>query len=447
MNLFKNKYKKRWKDLQKALSDQNATTSQDVVRMIQNFTHDLPLRRDSDTDKYVKEGFEGNSDVFGINMVLATKMAQIPIKIYKVQKNGKEIEQPNHEFKQLLRKPNFYQSEAEFRMAWHLFKLTTGDAMVRAARLGGGVNQGKIDRAGMMLLPPQNTEILGKDKDPLGVYRVTINEIFDVAGENVWHERFPSLTYEDGRNFRGTSPLKVAMNIINLQNAGQEQAAKLLKGGFPPGIVSLDEMQNQMTKEQESKWRSRYKGKYQKDISIPIFTAGKVGWTQIGYSNLRDLQVLEMDKNGTEKLCRALGVPPMLFGVGQTTYNNMLLAEKAMYQNRVLPDVQQFVDGINSRFLPAYGENLVARADTSGIEALQPDRDKLASVMEKAVRIGAASPNDASEALGFERSDDPGMDDRYIQSGLIPITMGSQEELPVDENNEEYNRRGISNGM
>ncbi|MCF8218770.1 MAG: phage portal protein [Bacteroidales bacterium] len=445
MNLFKSKHKKKLEQLEKAISEGRITSSQDVARILQNLNSTLPLRRDSNMDKYVKEGFEGNSDVFGILMTLATKSAQIPIKIYKVQKNGKEIEQPNHEFAQLLRKPNFYQSQMEFRMAWHLFKYTTGDVMVRAARYSRGMSQGRIDKAGMMLLPPQNIEIIAKGNNPLGIYRAFINEQFDIAGENVWHERFPSLTYEDGRNFRGTSPLKVAMNIINLQNAGQEQAAKLLKGGFPPGIVSFDEMQSGLTSTQEQQWRSKYKSKYQKDISIPIFTAGKVDFTQIGYSNLKDLQVLEMDENGTKKLCRTLSVPGMLFGVGETTYNNMLMAEKAMYQNRVLPDVQQFVDGLNT-FLPAYGDGLIAKADTSGIEALQADREKMVNVLEKAIRNGMASPNDGAEALGFERSDDPGMDDRYIQSGLIPISMSSGE-MPVDENNAEYNRRGLENGM
>jgi HK97 family phage portal protein len=446
MNLFKNKYKEKYKKLTKALESGEIRSPEDVMKLIHGLNTSLPLGRDDHMDKYVKEGYEGNSDVFGILMVLATKAAQIPLKLYKIQKNGKEVEVPNHEFMQLLNKPNFYQNMMEFRMAWHLFKYTTGNAIVRAAKYEKGNNVGKVDNAGMMLLPPQNISIVSDGwRNPISAYRVSISEQYDIPAERIWHERFPSLVYEDGKNFMGTSPLKVAMNIINLQNAGQEQAAKLFKGGYPPGIVSFDEMQGGMTEKQEQKWRSKYKSKYQKDIDIPIFTAGKVTFTQIGYSSLKDLQMLEMDKNGTEKLCRTLGVPGMPFGVGETTYNNMLQAEKAMYQNRILPDLQQFVDGLNYNFLSAYGDNLKIKPDLSGIEALQKDRKDLAEVGERAVRIGAASPNEVAEELGYERSDEPGMDDRYIQSGLMPISMS--ESSSIEEGDKAYENRGLENGM
>jgi phage portal protein BeeE len=121
-------------------------------------------------------------------------------------------------------------------------------------------------------------------------------------------------------------------------------------------------------------------------------------------------------------------------------------AKKDMWEDRLKPDVERFAEGITQEILPAYGDNLVLEPDFSGVEALQPDRERLAKTFEVAIRNGMATPNDAAKALGLETSDEPGADQRYIQSGLVPISFG-MEDMSVQENDKFYQNIGLPEGM
>lgn len=438
-------------EYQKQMSDQRVTITQQNELMralydeLQTF---LPLQKDSNLKKYVQEGFESNTDTFGILMKLATIFSRIPVRLVQVQSNGKEKELFDHEILSLYNRPNYFQNGIEFRMAWALFKYVTGNSIVYAPKYEAGQNRGRINRDGLSMMPTQNVEIVSKGfQHPIGHYQLDLDISRKIKPSDVWHERVPSLQYENGQNFMGLSPLKTAMNVINLQNAGQEMAAKHIKGGHPPGIISKEEEGGSTTQDQESAFRQKWKSKYQKDIDIPIFTMGKLNYTKIGYDNFKDLQLLEMDKNGRLKLCIALQVPPENFGASEPTYNNMQAAKKAMYEDRVIPDFEQYLNGLNEEVVKAYGERLKLKPDYSQIEVLQEDKEKKAKVMETGMKNGAYSPNDFREAMGDERLDEPGMDERYIGSGQIPLSMGVSEEMPVSENNREYDRRGVSNGM
>lgn len=406
----------------------------------------LPLTKDSDMKKYVSEGFEGNSDTFGILMKIATKFAQVPYKLVKIQRNGKEVEIVDNDILPLLNKPNHFQNRFEFMMGWALFKYVTGNAIVYAPKLEAGMNQGRVNKDGIFLMPAQNMEIVSNTwRKPIAYYQFDLNIREKIAASDVWHERFPSLNYEDGRNFMGMSPIKTALNIINMQNAGMETASKLYKGGHPPGILSKEDETGNTAAEQESAFRKKWKSKYQKDISIPVFTMGKIDYTQIGYSNLKDLEMLEMDKHGTRKLCNVLGVPSQLFNDTEgSTYNNMLEAKKAMFEDRIIPDLDQFWQGVNEKILPAYGERLKLKADYENIEALQEDKEKKAKVYQIGMDVGAYSPNEFREKMGDEPIKDPAMDERYIAVNKAPI--GGQEEPNPAEADKFMRDRNLENG-
>jgi len=449
--MFGKKYKKQLEQYQKAMENYQTTITQQNQLMqalydeLQTF---MPLEKDSNLKKYVKEGYEGNTDVFGIILKLATTFSRIPVRLVQVQSNGKEKEILDHEFLRLYRKPNYFQNGNEFRMSWALFKYTTGNSIVYAPKYEAGINRGKINRDGMSMMPTQNVEIVSKGfRQPIGHYQLDLDLKQKIDPFDVWHERVPSLDYENGRNLMGTSPLRTAMNVINLQNAGQEMAAQLFKGGHPPGILSKEDEGGSTPQEQESKFRSKWKSKYQKDISIPVFTMGKLNYTKIGYDNLKDLQMLEMDTNGRLKLCIALGVPPEIFGASDPTYNTMSEAKKAMYEERIIPDFEQWLNGINEEVLINYDGKLKLKPDYSNIEVLQPDKEKKAKVYQIGFNVGAYSPNDIREALGDERIDEPGMDDRFVSSSQIPLSLGASEEMPVNENNKFFNRNGMPEGM
>jgi HK97 family phage portal protein len=429
--------KRKEKGLEKQLKyfEAQISNQNELIRAFYDFqaTH-TSLQKDSNLKKYVTDAYEGNNDVFGILMTLSTIFSRMKYKLVKVQRNGKQVEVIDNDILKLLNRPNFFQNGVEFRLAWSLFKYVTGNAIVYAPKLEAGMNQGKINKDGLSMIPSQNVEIYsGGWREPIKYYAIDINVRTKISPQDVWHERFPSLQYEEGRNFMGLSPLKAALNVINVQNDGEAMAAKLYKGGHPPGIISKDEEGGTTVAEQESKFRSKWKNKYQKDIDIPIFTMGKLNYTKIGFDNFKDLQLLEMDEMGRKKLCIALGVPPELFGASQPTYSNMHDAKKTMYENRIIPDFEQFLSGINEEILPAYGDGLKLIPDYSGIEVLQEDKERKAKVYQIGVNVGAYSPDEYREAMGDEPTGEPAMQARYIRTGMIPIGMGEEQENKMYE--------------
>jgi len=254
-----------------------------------------------------------------------------------------------------------------------------------------------------------------------------------------------------GEHLMGMSPLKVATNIINSQNSGYELTANMYKGGHPPGILSkeTDGAGEFTPQEQEEQFRKHYKRKYlasPEDTKIPVFTLGKINFTAIGYNSVRDLQVIEMSEHGLRVLCNIIGVAPQLFGdTKASTYNNMSEAATAMWEDLLIPECNQFYEGLTEEVLPAYGDNLQIIPVYDNIRVLQEDRERAAKIYQIGVGLGAYSPNEFREKMGDEPVKEPGMDDRYIPGNMFPI--GAPEEISIDTSDKFYEQNNLKDKL
>jgi len=412
----------------------------------------LALGKDSKLTKYVEESYEGNPDLFSIILKLAGMFANIPLRLFEM-KGDKEVEAENEEIAKLMNKTNYYQNWNEFRRLYAILNYVTGNSIVYAPKFENGINKGKITNDGLIPMPTQNVTIYSKGwRQPIGYYTLDINESYKIKPEDVWHERFaPTIKFEDGRNFMGMSPIKVAYNIINFQNKGYEITAKLYQAGHPPGIVSKESEQGgETTAEQESKFREKWKQKYSwkedmNNLGVPIFTLGKLAYTKIGYDNLKELDVINMSEHGLRKFCNLLQCPAELFNdTAASTYNNKIEAAKAIYTHRIIPDIDSFCSGFKE-ILKAYG-NYILKPDYSGIEALQEDKKKKMEWLSMGFDKGAYSPNEIRERLGDEPVDEPAMDTRYIPANMIPIDGSGEidEEDKIMESDRFYEEANIN---
>ena len=385
----------------------------------------MVLGKDSKLKDYVREGYEGNPDLFSIVTKLASMFAAIPLQL--MEKKGKEyVDSENDKIKKLMSRTNYYQNWNEFKRHWAISAYVTGNMIVYAPKFTEGVNRGMITNDGLIVMPTQNIIIKSEGwRKPIGSYSLDINQSYKIAPSDVWHERFaPTLEFEDGRNFMGMSPVKVAKNIINSQNSGYEITAKTYKQGHPPGIVSKEsEHGTDTTAEQESKFRERYIAKYQgvDNFTVPIFTLGKLAFTKIGYDNLQELQIISMSEHGRRVFCNILGVPSELFNdPAASTYNNVIEASKAIYTNRIIPDINTFCEGITEEILSAYGDYIL-KPDFSGIEALQEEKVKKSEWVSRMFNDGVITGDQYLEILGEQPTGLPEMQVRYINANRIPI--------------------------
>lgn len=411
------------------------------------------LSRDSGVGEYIKQGYEGNPDVFSIVMKIAGMFAQVMSKARLVRTvNGKDVEVDDKEARRLLTKTNYYQNFFEFCRAWEVSFLTAGESITYAPKYPSGMNTGKITLDGLILMPPQNVEIKSAGwRQPIGEYYLDINQTYKIPASDVWHERFaPVLDFEGGRNFRGLSPIKVAAHIVNSQNKGYEVTSKMYAYGHPPGILSKESDNPSgdatLQQEQESKFRERYKTKYQgvDNMAVPIFTLGKLNYTKIGYDNLKELEVVSMSEHGRRVLANIWGIPSWLLNdPNGSAYNNMIEASKAIYTNRVIPDVSQFCSGFND-ILSAYGDYEL-KPDLSWIEALQEDKAKKTEWLSRMLSDGVITGDQYLVLMGMEETGLPEMQQRYTNLNRVPL--GYTEDLDTAEGDKFYEDNNLKNRM
>jgi HK97 family phage portal protein len=256
------------------------------------------------------------------------------------------------------------------------------------------------------MLPTQYIEIQsGGSTRPVDKYIVNLQPVIKFEPNEIWHTRgFDNLDYEGGKNFMGISPIKVAALIVQAQNNGYEQLATALKNGMPPGVL-YNKSQNYdpaITREQQEQMEKAWLAKAgnPKKKGLPVFSAGDLGWLQLGFSNLKDLQIVESSQQGLRVLCNIWGMPAEVFNdKSASTYNNMTMAYKAIYTNRIVPDVTLFYEGIN-KIVASTGLKYVP--DWSQIQELQPDKKVIADTFNVAVMNNSITLNEFREAMGLE---------------------------------------------
>jgi phage portal protein BeeE len=119
-------------------------------------------------------------------------------------------------------------------------------------------------------------------------------------------------------------------------------------------------------------------------------------------------------------LCRIWGIPPQAFGdTEQSTYNNMNEAKKAVYEDRIMPDMTRRLEVFNKILGNDYYKKEL-RADYSEVPCMQTDLKTKA------------------EILGMEKGQKTITVDEYREGmGRAPLDEDQRIELRVDEEPEE----------
>jgi len=378
------------------------------------------LTRDQNLDIYLEDGYEKNPTIFGAANKIATIGASIPL----IAMKGEEPSDRDP-LKEIFEKRNDKADYTlnEHRRHWRLFRLLLGESLVYAPVYKFGTSAGLPMFFDIM--PPQNIEIVtGGMTDPVKYYKVDEKDKLPLDPEDVFHSRaFLNVDFDEGKHFRGLSPLKVAANIISMMNSGDEMVKKLYDTGMPPGILYNKNIKGTEVNEQKSllekAWRSKNK-------DIPIIGGGELGWINLGFSSLRDLQVVESDKRGLRVICNIWGVHESLFSAERATLDNMKIARKLMYEDRQKPDIEDELEYLNKIFKPL-GIHYVA--DYSQIEALQEDKEKIAKIYGLGIDKKAVTKNEFREAIGLE----PIKDEVMGEEGLIDESQFIEPVQGIDE--------------
>ena len=418
------------KQIDKLIGEVNQNNQ--LYQAIYNFQVDgINIRRDVNMSSFVKKSYEGNPDAYSIAEKVATMLSRVPIGVFN--ENDEVTDTPLNE---LLATPNNYQTWMEYIKLWEIFYMITGNGISYAPTLEGGNDAGKL-LEGLFVVPTQHVEIeSGGWRQPVKNYLIDIDMQEHIPAKDIIHVRFPNMSYQDGANFMGMSPVKVAVNVIDAVNHGYITIANAMERGMPPGILTRKNEEYDKTRATEHQtqlekvWNRKY-GKSSR-AGMPVITQGDINWIKLGFDNFRDLQIIENSEHGLRVLCNIWGVPSQVYNdVAGTTFNNQREARKAIYTNRIIPDLEMKLSYLNQRLSPAYGD-LKIKAKWDEIEELQQAKADKVTWVVAMKNGGLISGDEGREMLGEEPTGLPGMDKPMIPFNLMPVDQVSGG-MPTDD--------------
>jgi len=405
--------------------------TQAVNRAVYQFLgNNMPLWKDANDENYITKGYNYNHQLYSVVSWKAQKSAGLDYAVYQNER-GKLTKLDDHEALELIYNPNKEQGKSEFFEQFYGYKAITGNGYIYAPKLEFGRNKGKV--AEMHVLPSQWVQIVaGGTLQPVKGYKIIYDEqAMAFSKENVIHSKYAQYYYNNGAELYGLSPIEAGWRLIQKSNENITAGKKSFENMGAAGLLyekhgkEVDPLLGEMTKEQLAQFNrdidKKIKGAHNRGR---IFvTSAELGYVDFAVSPA-DLKMLEDAQANFRDICRIYKIPSEIFGdKDSATYNNVAEARKRAYTDGIMPDVKSFCDEFTRQVLPAYGENLVLKPDTSNVEELQQDRAELVNSLKDAYWIKTQRKQ---EIMGEEV--DESLDAYFIPQNLI----GSQELKSLD---------------
>lgn len=303
------------------------------------------------------------------------------------QEDGMVWKKAPHPVLDMLRRPNKYQNELQFRKAWIGSKLIHGNTYVLKVREGREI-------VGLVVLDPTKVQVLVSSEKGEVYYRLSSDELPDiqeqivVPASEIIHDRDNCLFHP----LIGLSPLYAGAESARIGNSIIRDSRGFFNNGARPGgiLTAPGEISEDAASRLKEYWESNFTGD----------KAGKVAVLGDGlhYESMRmtsvDAQLIEQLGWSDEKICSVFHVPAYKVGVGQApTYNNIEALTKEYYQGCLQEMIQALVIGLNN------GLNLQKRfrVNLELSHLFLMDQATQNKMLSEAVGGGWMSPNEARE--------------------------------------------------
>jgi HK97 family phage portal protein len=294
----------------------------------------------------------------------------IPWSVNKVtgtDETGKKL--PNHRLADLLYRPNSYQSWAQFVTKYIGLRLATGNAFIYVRTNDSGLFAGEATELHLM---PTSTEVVaGKSwQEPVAGYRLLLASggYQEFSLDQIIHVK----NYALGEELYGISPVQVgALAIRSLDLNMKQRIYQAAKGGPDRVFWNTGEAES-LTEDQERELKRKLESpKNYTYLNSPIATA------QLGLSPV-DLDLLNSLQADAGMIADLLHYPAILLSNSKSsTYNNVTEANKALYNNCVIPLIYDLKEGLNKRLGGAYKDRVDINYDLGSVEVLKPNKAEL----------------------------------------------------------------------
>jgi HK97 family phage portal protein len=375
------------------------------LRFISDRTPNVPIYSDMTVARATRQGYKISVYVYRAIRTIVQAGSAIPW--VALDKNG--VVNDKHPFMDLVRHPNpefAWQDIMEFLIA-HLE--LCGNALWQPLMVGGIPRE--IWPAYPDLISPIPSDIPGQW---LKGWQVTSTQGQWVAPP----EQFVHFMQMDpGNPYWGTSPLMAAAKTIDTDNEAQDtQKVSMQNRGTPSGVFAHD---TDMTAEQFEEARRRVRELYlaKNTRREPWVLGGGVKWQQMALTPVEMDYVASRLRN-LRDIAGAFGISPAFLGdMEQATYSNMAQYRLSLYEDVVLPMLDDIKAALNLRLAPLYGGGMSIAYDTSNVAALKADYGEKVKTAQTLWSMGVPVEQ-INTKLNLGLTEYPGWD-----AGYIPFTL------------------------
>lgn len=368
--------------------------------------------RGSYTGRAVTDDFAmAVSTVWRCISLRAQTVGSLPWAVYERVAPGKAREVPDHPLAEVLvHSPNADMDRMQFREALEANLGLRGNACsLKETRKDGSVSS----------LTPLPTRQLRFERDrDTGAMQYKFQdrgkeEIF--PAEKIWHIRSFSF---DGRV--GLPALGSGRHAIALAAAAEEFGSRFFANGARvSGVVRIPNWLNDEQRPKAQKNIADFWSGLENAHKLQLLEGGmeyqdiSASPGEAQHNELRGFQVVD--------ICRFLGVPPHLcFDLTHGSYNNVETLAGEWVTFGLLPDLVRIELAAQKQLLtPGDRRRYFVRFNFEGL--LRANSAERAQFYAQMLQNGVFSRNEVREKENLDRIDEPGMDDRTVQTNLALI--------------------------
>ena len=345
---------------------------------------------------------------------IASDIGKLPFSLRQREKSGIWLEVSNPAYDPVLRKPNAYQTAAQFREYWLLTKLIHGNAYILKRRDARGV---VIE---LYVLHPEKVMPMVSDSGAV-FYQLHVDKLNslpdDYPAENlivpaseIIHDRCMTVHHP----LIGVPPLAAAhwpalKNMKIMRSATEFFANNAQPGGLLTAPAGMSEEDAEAVK---IYWNQQFQGSNSGRVAI---IGADMKFTPFAMKSI-DSQMVEQMRYSDEQICQPFGIPPFKVGIGTIPSGLGVDGINLMYYNDALQTHIEHMETLLDEGLSVRSP-LGVELDTEPL--MRMDEGKRADVATKLVGGGIETPNEGR--MRFNRVSLEGGDTVYMQQQDYPL--------------------------
>lgn len=335
---------------------------------------------DRNYEVFAREAYIRNVVAYKCISMLAKNASSIPLLLYD-KRTKREIK--NHPLLDLLNNPNPTQNGCEFFESIYSYKLIAGNSFIKATFLKS--ENFKNPKELFVLRPDRINIIAGENGLPMA-YEYKVNNsktrfyVDKITGQS---EILHLKNFNPINDWYGLSPIEAASYSIDQHNEASKWNQSMLQNGArPSGALMVkcsdDSNSNFLTDEQFDRLKQQLDKEFSgsENAGKPLLLEGGLEWKEMSLKPT-DMDFLNAKHSCARDIAMAFGIPSQLLGIpGDNTYNNLVEARLSMWEETILPIVDNMIKSLNNWLVPMFDNNIMLYYNKEKISALSTKQEQ-----------------------------------------------------------------------